>query len=46
MYFFRSLGVGTKDGYKLYSINNVEKIEQLCENCKLFIFNMHVKIHI
>ncbi|XP_037804047.1 WD repeat domain phosphoinositide-interacting protein 2-like, partial [Penaeus monodon] len=29
---FRSLGVGTKTGYKLFSLNSVDKVEQICDN--------------
>ncbi|XP_063612264.1 WD repeat domain phosphoinositide-interacting protein 2-like isoform X3 [Penaeus indicus] len=29
---FSSLGVGTKTGYKLFSLNSVDKVEQICDN--------------
>ncbi|KAK8750695.1 hypothetical protein OTU49_014952, partial [Cherax quadricarinatus] len=29
---YSSLGVGTKTGYKLFSLNTVDKVEQICDN--------------
>ncbi|XP_076069047.1 autophagy-related 18a isoform X2 [Oratosquilla oratoria] len=29
---FSSIGVGTKVGYKLFSLNSLDKIEQICDN--------------
>ncbi|CAL4142180.1 unnamed protein product [Meganyctiphanes norvegica] len=29
---YSSLGVGTKTGYKLFSLNSVDKVEQICDN--------------
>jgi len=37
--FFRSLAVGKKSGYKLFSLSSVEKLDQIYDNgmCKYFI---------
>lgn len=36
---FRSLAVGTKTGYKLFSLGSVDKLEQIYENGK-----PHIKV--
>ena len=32
LFYFRSLAVGTKFGYKLFSLSSVEKLEQIYDN--------------
>ena len=36
-FFFRSLAVGSKSWYKLYSLNTVDKLEQIYENGKYLL---------
>lgn len=37
-FFFRSLAVGSKSWYKLYSLNTVDKLEQIYENGKYLLY--------
>ena len=38
MVYFRSIAVGTKSGYKLFSLGSVDKLDSIYENGKFCLF--------
>lgn len=42
---FRSIGVGTKRGYKLFTIASEDKIEEICDNRKYIYLRVFKKVH-
>ena len=42
-FFFRSLAVGTKNGYKLFSLSNIDKLENIYDSGKFaFLWGLYV----
>ena len=42
--YFSSLAVGTKFGYKLFSLSSVEKLDQIYDNGEIHVYISHIPV--